>query len=110
MAQVPEHLVWVPDDLALLSMQGGDIEQMGRPLSEHLERQAFVNSVFKEIKGENVTVLDPTPYFCAKNNRCKMALNGRSLYRDDDHLSIYGASQLRPLFKDIFAGFVTLSE
>jgi hypothetical protein len=33
---------------------------------------------------------------------CNVALNGRPLYRDAHHLSVFGARQLTPLLASVF--------
>lgn len=53
------------------------------------------------LKKCGVKILDPTPYFC-DNSKCYADKKGIPLYYDDDHLSVYGADQLIPLFKTIF--------
>lgn len=48
-----------------------------------------------------IKILDTTDFFCDKEI-CYSEKKGIPLYFDDDHLNIYGASQLTPLFKEIF--------
>ena len=48
-----------------------------------------------------VIILDPLPYLCEGNN-CQGSKNGIPIYYDDDHLNLYGADQLIPLFRSIF--------
>ena len=45
-----------------------------------------------------VKILETAHFFC-DNNYCYPDKDGMPLYFDDDHLSIYGADQLIPLFK-----------
>ena len=48
-----------------------------------------------------VKILETKDFFC-DNNYCYPDKNGIPLYFDDDHLSIYGADQLIPLFRKIW--------
>lgn len=48
-----------------------------------------------------IKILDITNFFCDQKN-CYSEKKGIPLYFDDDHLNIYGASQLTPLFKEVF--------
>ncbi|MCE6237778.1 acyltransferase family protein [Acinetobacter pittii] len=48
-----------------------------------------------------IKILDTTDFFCDKEI-CYSEKKRIPLYFDDDHLNIYGASQLTPLFKEIF--------
>jgi hypothetical protein len=75
---------------------------VGRPLSEHIARQSFVNSVFEEIDGPGVHLIDPTPVFCSNDGLCRAARDGRSLYEDEHHVSRFGALEARPIFEPMF--------
>ena len=46
-----------------------------------------------------VKLLDPTPVLCNKLTCFGNDAQGRPYYYDDDHLSLYGAEQLLPVFK-----------
>ncbi|WP_180115782.1 acyltransferase family protein [Acinetobacter sp. YH12140] len=48
-----------------------------------------------------VHILDTTKYFCDEE-KCYSDKKGIPFYFDDDHLSVYGAEQLIPLFKEVF--------
>lgn len=48
-----------------------------------------------------IKILDTTNFFCDQRI-CYSEEKGIPLYFDDDHLNIYGASQLTPLFKEVF--------
>lgn len=41
---------------------------------------------------------------CAQSSLCRISDQGKSLYRDDNHLSKTGALRLRPMMEPIFAG------
>jgi hypothetical protein len=102
MEQVPIYKYWVPNQLAKVLLYGGNVDEIARPLVEHLGRQAFVNAVFERLKNEDVILLDPTQYLCDETGSCHGAEGDHALYADSNHLSVYGVMKLRPLVEPIF--------
>lgn len=49
-----------------------------------------------------VHLLDPVPYLCFEG-KCPALHDKRTLYTDDDHLSVWGTALLKPLLRGIFA-------
>jgi hypothetical protein len=48
--------------------------------------------------------MDPTPYFFDERRKLKV-FDIRSYYKDDDHLTRYGAERhIRPMFDTLFSG------
>jgi hypothetical protein len=91
----------VSNQLAKVLLYHGRPEEIGRPLAEHVKRDAFVRGVFERLESKRMHLLDPTPYFCGKTEFCRAVEDGRSLYIDYDHLNMYGAKKLRPLFEPV---------
>lgn len=106
MRQVPKHHWDVPSSLTATVLRGGDPEELGLPLSEHLNELENQNPIFEGIAGKlpTVTILDPTELFLTSNNLCRVAMGGEALYYDYNHLTVAGAMVLRPLFDPIFRG------
>jgi hypothetical protein len=101
--QVPQHLSWIPNQLAKFERNGWDIDEIGRPLEEHIIRQKFVDSVFEIfLQNKHVTFLDPTALLCQPNSFCKGVASGSALYRDYNHLSLVGSEFLKSMFDPIF--------
>ena len=101
--QVPQHLKWIPNQLAKFEKNGRNLDSIGRPLGEHAERQNFVNSVFEGLsQNDHVTTLDPTTFLCQPNSFCKGVSGGQALYRDYNHLSLYGLEYLKMMFEPMF--------
>jgi peptidoglycan/LPS O-acetylase OafA/YrhL len=74
----------------------------------YIKYSDFINMNAKAINIQNkitkkcdVEILNTSEYFC-DNSKCYADKQGIPLYYDDDHLSIYGADQLIPLFKTVF--------
>ncbi len=72
---------------------------VGVTLEEHLAYQFSVNTVIDNV---NAKILDPAIYLFDANGKSILEYDGYPLYRDDDHLSRYGAEYLRDLFVPIF--------
>ncbi len=102
--QVPEHPRDVPRDLATAVFNRRDPNKLGLSLAEHLEAYHRQDTLFEGLSERypNVVVLNPTDLFVNSFGRCRIALDGKALYRDKDHLTPPGAMVLRPLFEPIF--------
>ncbi len=96
---VPFFQFWPSNQLVKILKYGGNPNEIGRPLSELTEREAFVDSVFNQIKSSEVTFINPDSILCDAAGFCHGARDGQSLYFDFNHLSVYGVMQLEPLFK-----------
>ena len=55
-----------------------------------------MSKALAEISDKNIKVFNPSKVLCDQQlGRCNIAINGRPIYRDDDHLtSSFGASLL----------------
>ncbi len=96
---VPEYPFWVPNELTRLIDKGMPLSRLDTSLASHRTRQRFVDRVFDNLaRDHRVQVLDPADVLCGAT-RCAIERNGKSLYRDDDHLSLYGASLLGPMLE-----------
>ena len=87
-----------------------ELDQLGVTTDDHLQFQAFPNSVFQELANERVRVLDPLPAFQTDSGRCRLAMDGHSLYHDTNHLSDQGSLQLRELFTPVFEAWQAMPE
>ena len=65
------------------SIKSSDLEDWNRSYSQ-------MASVTNQLN-ESIYVINPTDYFCDENT-CYALRDGRALYFDDDHMSLYGAS------------------
>ena len=64
----------------------------------YLQRQKFVMATFAQLeRSDGVTLIYPHEVLC-QTGKCAVSRNGIPLYRDEHHLSVYGALQLTPLF------------
>jgi peptidoglycan/LPS O-acetylase OafA/YrhL len=96
-ASVPEIGWPVP---AVLAREALSDETRISPPREaaYFDRQRFVLATLSRLKrDEGVSVVYPHEVLC-RNGACAVSLNGKPLYRDEHHLSVFGAHQLSPLF------------
>ena len=102
--EVPLQDFNVPYRLARLAMLGRPTDKEGLPLAEHLERQAYISSVFEHIAAADsgVRVLDPAPKLCDMNGWCRVEFDGHALYTDDNHLSIAGSRLVEGFLEPFF--------
>lgn len=101
MKQVPLQDTSAPEALANALRFGYNMNALGIPKTQHIQRQSFVNEIFESLVDESIHVIDPLPYLSSNPDVCNIEKNGKSLYRDENHLSIYGALQLKPLIAPI---------
>jgi len=93
-----------PHHLSRLAMLGHPVTDAGRPLADHLLRQAFISNLFRQMAAADpqVRVLDPTPVICADHRVCRMEADGDSLYMDDNHYSDASGPILQPVLAPLF--------
>jgi peptidoglycan/LPS O-acetylase OafA/YrhL len=100
-ASVPEVGFPVPAYLARARMVDPDAK-LTTSTAAYRERQKFVLWAFAHMhRRYGAEVVYPDRVLCS-GGACKVALNGRPLYRDAHHLSVFGAKQLTPLLAEVF--------
>ena len=100
---IPEMPENVPKYLLKRHWMGLDA-QVQLPKAMYLQRhQRILRSMQQAQQQCGVKLLDPTPILCSKQTCFGSDAQGRPYYYDDDHLSLYGAEQLLPVFKTMFA-------
>ncbi len=96
--QAPSYLEYVSTALAEYAARGRDVTELNRPLDEVLRRRAPIDAVFDQVRDPSVGFIDPVKKLCADGKNCLASVNGHSLYRDDTHVSVYGALWLRDMW------------
>jgi len=92
---VPEIGWTVPQVLARLEMEHKPV--VLPPARQFYEREAAVLPLFHAMATrKGVTAVYPHQYLC-RNGHCAVRKDGIPLYRDEHHLSEYGAKELEPL-------------
>ena len=100
--QPPEQqLLSPPDQLAQYSIRGKDISNLGVERSVHQNRESYVSEIMHSIaqKNQRVHIISPDVVLC-NDKKCNIEYQGKSIYRDDDHLTVSGSKIIKPLFND----------
>jgi peptidoglycan/LPS O-acetylase OafA/YrhL len=73
-------------------------------ITQHREEQRELVKIFKDVeyRFKRVQLLDPTALLCPEGG-CVWREGWRMLYKDDDHLSVYGADKFYPMFMDVLS-------
>ncbi len=65
--------------------------------------QALPNGVIRSLATlPNVHIINPAQLLCKNDGLCDLELRGKLIYRDESHLSTFGAMSLEPLFTPLF--------
>jgi hypothetical protein len=104
--QVPPQLVDVPSALAKAVYFGRSPDTLRRSYADIEKRRAEADSVFALFSNTpGVSIIDPAEKFCPGNSPCLIAAEGRALYSDANHLSVFGSlwsqGMLDPFFSSI---------
>jgi peptidoglycan/LPS O-acetylase OafA/YrhL len=100
-AAIPEIGFPVPAVLARRAL-ARDTGTIAPPVADYFERQKFVLTTFAGLQTRyGAEVLYPHHVLCATGT-CEIALHGVPLYRDEHHLSVFGARQLTALMAKAF--------
>lgn len=100
---IPEMPVDVPKYVLKRSWLGLDAHVQLPTRVYQQRQQRILHSMVQAQKQCGVKLLDPEPILCNKQVCASSDARGRPYYYDDDHLSVYGAEQLLPLFRTMFA-------
>jgi hypothetical protein len=97
--QPPTYTFLVPLYLARREARG--VAVYGRAREEARQRQAFQLDVFRS---NDATLVDTSNYLCPAAERfCRIEKDGRSLYSDFNHLSVFGARAVMQQFDGLFS-------
>ncbi len=104
-APLPEVGYEVPAVYYSAQLSGRDADALIAPTrAEYAARAGGVRALLERLaESEGFRLIDPIPYLCDAE-RCPVSHAGHLLYRDDDHLSTYGARRVAPLFRELFEG------
>ena len=75
----------------------GNLPDLRYSRLDHQIRQEKSEEIFQRKVFRNVSFLDPAPFLFDSNGMTINYLDGRSVYRDNDHLTKWGLELLRPL-------------
>ncbi len=97
---LPEFQNSVPTDIAKMRIWHEQWE-IAPTRREFLAREAFVDSIFEKLAADShVTLVWPDRVLCP-DSYCAILQEGLPLYRDSNHLSVFGAERLAPLYRGL---------
>lgn len=99
---VPIQNVSIPSELVRVVQFGGDIEKIGLLSQSQYERQKYIKSYFNAVADRKLNFIDSFEVLCAGRKHCRIAANGRALYRDTHHLTNSGAFFISRAFEPMF--------
>jgi peptidoglycan/LPS O-acetylase OafA/YrhL len=71
-------------------------------LADHQEYQMRIEEVFQSLPTDEIQFVDPVPLLFDSDQLVINYRDGRALYRDHHHLSVWGAEQIRPALEEMF--------
>jgi peptidoglycan/LPS O-acetylase OafA/YrhL len=101
---VPEIGYDVPSANFIAARSGRDLNQIIAPsMDDYLDRNQRTLAVLDKLREEHgIQVVDPWTALCVENE-CRVTIDGIPLYKDDDHLSLFGSEIVSIVFEPIFA-------
>ena len=100
---VPEIGFDVPSAYFVSEITGRDVSSLVSPTwGEYMQRTKNVESIFSKVEKEKpILIVSPSTYLCDAQY-CRVVLDGRPLYRDNNHLSTFGSKYVSGSFDGIF--------
>ncbi|MCA1899520.1 MAG: acyltransferase [Chloroflexi bacterium] len=102
---VPEIGYDVPSANFIAVRSGRDLNEIIAPsVDEYLARNRKAFAVLDALRDKyDIQVVDPWKALCV-DNQCRVAIDGLPVYKDDDHLSLFGSELTTVVFEPIFDG------
>lgn len=105
--QVPPQLIDVPSGLAKAVYFGRDAAALRRSYAQVEARRRMADEVFDQLAPAlGASVIDPADTFCPGKTPCLIAAQGRSLYSDGNHLSVFGARWSQRMLDPFFSSTI----
>jgi peptidoglycan/LPS O-acetylase OafA/YrhL len=104
MDRVPVTDYEIPSALGRFAMFGKPTSELEIDFEKYQEYANEFNVILEKMKPKyDFVVLHPSSMLCSKERqKCKVEDDGKSLYRDHQHLSSYGARYVSPVFQPLF--------
>lgn len=102
-APLPEIGYDVPSATFIASRTGRDVNQIIAPSQEeYLKRNRRTLEILEDYKKKyGIQVIEPWKALC-QGGYCRATVDGIPLYRDDDHLSVFGSEYISSIFDSLF--------
>jgi len=101
---VPEIGYDVPSANFIAVRSGRDLNEIIAPsVDDYFARNQRTLAVLSRLQEKyGIQVVDPWTALCVENE-CRVTIDGVPLYKDDDHLSLFGSEIVSIVFDPIFA-------
>ncbi len=99
------NMPFFPHKETLIDFYGMRLRELAPKESAfHINEGKPINDFMRSVASRfpSTKVFDPTPVLCS-SKVCEYRENWGVLYKDDDHLSVFGEKRLRPLFEECSA-------
>jgi peptidoglycan/LPS O-acetylase OafA/YrhL len=100
--QVPPYLEDIASGLAKSVYLGRDQKKLERPYEDIISRRAPIDSIFLQEGNDSISYIDPLEQFCPGKTTCQISYGGHALYRDNNHLTVYGALWSKHMLEPFF--------
>ncbi|GAB3371535.1 hypothetical protein GCM10027514_05240 [Azotobacter armeniacus] len=100
MKQVPTMLMHPQRMLAYKASNKESLENLGKDLLADNTKNLYINRTIDDLAAIGVAILEPSRYLCSNDGLCQAHEGNHSLYRDEDHLSDFGAQKLTSMFEE----------
>lgn len=101
-AQMPEIGWNVPSTLARAQLFGHHVSMVMPTYEAYRERQHTMSRIIDELSAQYPFKVFEVARVMCPSDACLIEKGGRSFYKDDDHISIYGAELLAEPLTDMF--------
>jgi peptidoglycan/LPS O-acetylase OafA/YrhL len=100
---VPEIGYDVPSANFIAMRSGRDLNEIIAPSTdEYFARTQGTFAILRKVQEEyGIQVIDPWTALCVES-QCRVTIGGVPLYKDDDHLSLFGSEVVSIVFEPIF--------
>lgn len=103
MQPIPEMNFSIPRTIGKNLLLGKKNPELAITFAQYLDRSGDVRNIIQTVAHEcGAKILDPIAMLC-KSGKCIAQYNGRSIYRDGDHINEYGNKLLTPMFQEVFS-------
>jgi hypothetical protein len=101
---VPEIGYDVPSANFIALRSGRDLNEIIAPsMDEYFDRNQKALAILSKLKEDHgIQIVDPWSVLCVEN-KCRVIIDKLPLYKDDDHLSLFGSEVVSVIFEPIFA-------
>jgi peptidoglycan/LPS O-acetylase OafA/YrhL len=101
--EVPYVEDYYPARFAQAVWRGADPASAGISIRDYRNRNAQFSTFLDSLSDLKLHRISPVPGLCSDGSFCPAVTEGQSNFRDTHHLSVHGASQLAPAFRDAFS-------